>query len=42
VDDRFTTKKYMQLYPKEWSHMQVSNDPNEVKQTIQMFWKEED
>jgi len=41
VDDRFTSRKYLSLYPKEWSHMKTVNDPVRLKRLIRDFWKEE-
>ena len=39
IDDRFTSRKYMQLYPKEWSHMQVINDNATLVKKIEQFWR---
>ncbi|MCK7486561.1 MAG: hypothetical protein MZU97_14340 [Bacillus subtilis] len=41
LDDRFTTKRYMQLYPKEWNHMRTINDVDALAETIELFWQTE-
>jgi len=41
LDDRFTTRRYMQLYPKEWNHMRTINDVDELATTIELFWQTE-
>jgi DNA excision repair protein ERCC-2 len=41
MDDRFTSRKYLSLYPKEWSHLKTINDANRLKKTIRDFWKTE-
>ncbi|XFA98290.1 helicase C-terminal domain-containing protein [Candidatus Izemoplasma sp. B36] len=38
-DDRFTTRKYLSLYPKAWNHLEVCNDVEELKNMITDFWK---
>lgn len=38
-DDRFTTRKYLRLYPKAWSHLGVCNDIEEMKKMIIDFWQ---
>lgn len=37
-DDRFTTRKYLSLYPDNWSHLQVANDPKTLSDIIKDFW----
>lgn len=39
LDDRFTTRRYLSLYPKEWSHLEVVNDNNELEKKISKFWR---
>jgi DNA excision repair protein ERCC-2 len=39
LDDRFTSRKYMNLYPKEWSHLRIINDPVRLRRAIHEFWK---
>lgn len=39
LDDRFTTRRYLPLYPKEWSHLEVVNDNNELEKKISKFWR---
>ena len=41
VDDRFTSRKYLGLYPKEWNHLRTINDPKRLKRTIRDFWDDE-
>ncbi len=40
LDDRFTTRKYLRLYPKNWNHMEICNDLDEMKKMIKDFWGE--
>ncbi len=40
LDDRFTTRRYLSLYPKEWNHLEVINDNNELEKKIRKFWRE--
>lgn len=42
LDDRFTTRRYLQLYPKEWSHLEVINDANDLEKKIDKFWRKKD
>ena len=39
LDDRFTTRRYKQLYPKEWNHLKTINDVDELSSTIDLFWQ---
>ncbi len=39
LDDRFTTRKYLRLYPKNWNHLSVCNDIEEMKKMIKDFWE---
>lgn len=39
LDDRFTTRKYLKLYPDSWSHLQVCNDTRELSFLIKDFWE---
>ncbi len=41
LDDRFTTRKYLRLYPKFWSHLSVCNDMEELGKMIKDFWSDE-
>jgi DNA excision repair protein ERCC-2 len=41
LDDRFTTRKYLRLYPKFWSHLSVCNDMSELSKMIKDFWRDE-
>jgi DNA excision repair protein ERCC-2 len=36
-DDRFTTRKYLSLYPNAWSHLQVCNKVDDISKTIKDF-----
>jgi DNA excision repair protein ERCC-2 len=40
LDDRFTSRKYLRLYPASWSHLSVINDTFELKRMIKDFWSE--
>lgn len=40
LDDRFTSRKYLRLYPASWSHLSVINDTLELKRMIKDFWSE--
>lgn len=42
MDDRFTSRKYLSLYPREWSHLRTINDPARLKRAIHEFWKTEE
>ena len=39
LDDRFTSRKYLSIYPKEWSHLRTINDLKYLKKVIRDFWK---
>ena len=39
VDDRFASRKYLGLYPKEWSHIRFVSEPEELKKELEDFWK---
>ncbi len=39
-DDRFTTRKYLRLYPDAWSHLEVCNDVEELNKMIVDFWED--
>jgi len=39
IDDRFSSRKYYALYPREWSHLEVINDSNHLKKVFKAFWK---
>jgi DNA excision repair protein ERCC-2 len=41
LDDRFTSRKYLSLYPKFWSHLSVCNDMKELGKMIEAFWSDE-
>jgi len=40
IDDRFTSRKYLKLYPKFWNHLSVCNDMIELEKMIKDFWGE--
>ncbi|MDD3477733.1 MAG: ATP-dependent DNA helicase [Candidatus Izemoplasmatales bacterium] len=40
IDDRFTSNRYYGLYPKEWSHLRVVNEPERIERLLDRFWKE--
>jgi DNA excision repair protein ERCC-2 len=37
-DDRFTTRKYLSLYPRAWNHLRVVNKTDKISKTIKDFW----
>ena len=39
-DDRFTSRKYLRLYPKVWSHLEVCNDVGELNNMVKDFWED--
>lgn len=39
LDDRFTSRKYLNLYPREWSHLEIETDSNKLKKKLDRFWK---
>ncbi len=39
LDDRFTTRKYLGLYPDAWNHLQICNNPKEINELITDFWE---
>jgi DNA excision repair protein ERCC-2 len=41
LDDRFTMRKYLRLYPNAWSHLEVCNDPEDIEDMIHSFWSSE-
>lgn len=38
LDDRFTMRKYLRLYPNAWSHLEVCNEPEDVYDMVKSFW----
>lgn len=38
IDDRFTTKTYLNLFPPEWKHYQVIKKPKELSSILNSFW----
>ncbi|MCK7487917.1 MAG: hypothetical protein MZU97_22330 [Bacillus subtilis] len=40
IDDRFASRRYLSLYPKQWNHLQIENDPEQIGQMIELFWDE--
>lgn len=41
LDDRFTMRKYLRLYPNAWSHLEVCNDPSDIEDMAKSFWESE-
>jgi len=39
IDDRFTTYKYKQLYPREWMGYKRVNNLNTLKNQLKFFWR---
>lgn len=42
LDDRFTTRRYLSLFPKEWSHLEIINTKHELEKKINAFWRQKD
>jgi DNA excision repair protein ERCC-2 len=40
IDDRFSSRKYLSLYPREWSHLRSINQTKYLKKVFNEFWKE--
>ncbi len=40
IDDRFLSRRYLSLYPKEWSHLRTINQIPYLKKVLAQFWKE--
>jgi DNA excision repair protein ERCC-2 len=38
IDDRFNSPKYLRLYPKSWSHLEIVNDPKLIERKMKRFW----
>jgi DNA excision repair protein ERCC-2 len=41
IDDRFSTHKYMRLFPKEWRHFNVLNNKRHIEIELRSFWNED-
>ncbi|HKL47452.1 MAG TPA: helicase C-terminal domain-containing protein [Candidatus Izemoplasmatales bacterium] len=41
LDDRFTMRKYIRLYPNAWSHLEVCNAPEDIEDMVGSFWASE-
>lgn len=39
LDDRFTMRKYLSLYPSAWNHLEVCNEPEDIKDMTKSFWE---
>lgn len=39
-DDRFTTRKYLSLYPNNWSHLEVCNKLTDLEDMLHDFWED--
>lgn len=39
-DDRFTTRKYLSLYPDNWSHLEVCNKLTDLEDMLDDFWED--
>ena len=37
-DDRFTTRKYLRLYPDSWNHLEICNKTEDLNEMIKAFW----
>jgi len=40
IDDRFSSRKYLSLYPREWSQLRSINQTKYLKKVLNEFWKE--
>ena len=40
IDDRFTTKTYLNLFPPEWKHYEIVKKPKDLKEILHLFWDE--
>ena len=38
IDDRFTTKTYLNLFPPEWKHYEIVKKPKDLKYILKPFW----
>ncbi|NLY45454.1 MAG: ATP-dependent DNA helicase [Tissierella sp.] len=38
IDDRFTTYRYKELFPKEWGHYKIVRSTNDLKKNLELFW----
>lgn len=38
MDDRFTTKTYLNLFPPEWKHYEIVKRPKDLKPILSSFW----
>ncbi len=41
-DDRFSTRKYLRLYPDNWNHLAICNNTKDLEAMIKDFWKNGD
>ena len=39
IDDRFLHYTYQDLFKNEWKHYEVVYSDEEIKETLEMFWK---
>lgn len=39
MDDRFTTKTYLNLFPPEWKHYETVKNPKDLSPVLNSFWK---
>ncbi|MBN2503991.1 MAG: ATP-dependent DNA helicase [Bacilli bacterium] len=39
MDDRFASSRYLSLYPKEWQHLKIYDNPDLIRKEIASFWK---
>lgn len=38
IDDRFSSSKYLKLFPRHWHHYQIINSMDYLKEELKMFW----
>lgn len=40
MDRRFNQTRYRKIFPKHWANIQVSNNPKQLENQLQNFWKQ--
>lgn len=38
IDDRFTTYRYKELFPREWGHYKVVKNKQHIRENLELFW----
>lgn len=42
IDDRYLTRKYLNIFPKHWDHYQVVNDNASLEDKLNIFWYQDE